>query len=183
MFMGLIARGRRNRRIAADLYGAIVAQARASALYAILGVPDTVDGRFEMVVLHTVVVLDRLNAGGAAGRTLGQRVFDLFCADMDGSLRDLGVGDLAVPKHMKHLGGRYYARAAAYGRVLADGDADGLAAALDDSVYAGVPGAGRALARYVVAAAVALAAEPPDSLHLAPPTFPDPAAFAEEVAA
>ena len=79
----------------ATLYGTIVAQARAPAFYQIYGVPDTVNGRFEMIVLHAVVLLNRLNAGEGTLRSLGQAIFDMFCSDMDGNLREMGVGDLA----------------------------------------------------------------------------------------
>ena len=110
---------------AAAIYGAVVAQARAPALYARLGVPDSVTGRFEMVVLHTVLTIDRLKRDGERGGALGQHVFDDFCRDMDQSLRELGFGDMAVPKRMKKLGESFYGRAEAYGRRSATGRAGG----------------------------------------------------------
>ena len=87
----------------ASFYGTIVAQARAAAFYRIYGVPDTANGRFEMVVLHTVLVLRRLESGPDPVRALGQALFDRFCGDMDGSLREMGVGDLAVPDKMRKI--------------------------------------------------------------------------------
>src|SRR5438477_2396690 len=81
-----------------SLYGAIVAQGRAAVFYQDYGVPDTVNGRFEMLVLHAVLVLRRLNGESAPFRALGQEVFDMFCNDMDANLRELGVGDLSVPR-------------------------------------------------------------------------------------
>ena len=98
------------------------------ALYAGLGVPDSVTGRFEMVVLHTILVIGGCAQDGPAGAALGQLVFDDFCRDMDQSLRELGFGDMAVPKRMKKLGESFYGRAEAYGRTLAD--RQGLAAAI-----------------------------------------------------
>src|SRR4051812_22915736 len=79
------------------IYGMIVAQAREPVFYRTLGVPDTVEGRFDMVLLHLWLVLRRLreSEGGVA---LSQALFDHFCADMDANLRELGVGDLTVPK-------------------------------------------------------------------------------------
>ena len=103
----------------ASLYGMIVAQARAPAFYQDYGVPDTVDGRFEMVVLHTVLVLRRLDAEPGPVRRLGQAVFDLFCRDMDASLREMGVGDLKVPREMRRIGEAFYGRKAAYEAALA----------------------------------------------------------------
>jgi cytochrome b pre-mRNA-processing protein 3 len=166
-------RNREDERIAAGLYGAIVAHARAPVFYAELGVPDTVAGRFEMVVLHTVLVVDRLGKGGEAEQRLGQRVFDLFCNDMDGSLRELGIGDLAVPKQMKRMAGRFYGRSEAYRRDIAAGDVAALAATLARNV----PGVRTALARYVLAAAAGLAEQSTSALLAASPAFPDPADF------
>src|SRR5262249_20232090 len=91
-------------RIIASLYGMIVAQARAPAFYQIYRVPDTVGGRFEMVLLHAVLVLQRLEQGGDPWRRIGQGVFDRFCRDMDESMREMGVGDLAVPRKMRRIG-------------------------------------------------------------------------------
>src|SRR3974390_245218 len=81
------------------LYGAIVAQARLPSFYLIYGVPDTVEGRFDMIVMHLALVLRRLARERELG-SLGQGVFDRFCRDMDHNLREMGVGDLSVPKHM-----------------------------------------------------------------------------------
>src|SRR5215813_6830722 len=82
----------------ASLYGTIVAQARSVAFYQSYGVPDTVNGRFEMIVLHAVLLLRRLKAEPELARQLGQGIFDRFCQDMDANLREMGVGDLAVPR-------------------------------------------------------------------------------------
>src|SRR5262249_51919508 len=94
----------------ASLYGTIVAQARAPVFYQIYGVPDTVNGRFEMIVLHAVLLLRRLSTEPEPGRVLGQRIFDRFCEDMDANLREMGVGDLAVPRTMKRFGEAFYGR-------------------------------------------------------------------------
>jgi cytochrome b pre-mRNA-processing protein 3 len=166
-------RDRENGRIAAALYGAIVAHARAPAFYAGLGVPDTVEGRFEMMVLHTALVVNRLGGAGEAERRLGQQIFDLFCNDMDGSLRELGIGDLAVPKQMKRMAERFYGRLDAYRCGIAAGDAGDLAATLARNL----PGAAGGLSRYVLAAATALGERPASALFDARPAFPEPGAF------
>lgn len=170
--------------IAARLYGAIVAQARSPALYSDFGVPDTVDGRFEMVVLHLVLVLERLRSGDSAEEALAQPVFDLWCVDMDRSLRELGVGDLGVPKRMKDMTQRFYGRAAAYRAALAAGDEVGLADAIARNVFGkDAPGAA-SLAGYALAATAALAAMPAGALAgEAPPRFPEPAVAAATGAA
>jgi len=88
-----------------DLYGAIVAQSRRAAFYIGYGVPDTIEGRFDLIVLHVVLLLARLDRGGPSARDLGQNLFDLFCRDLDANLREMGVGDLAVPKRMQGFAG------------------------------------------------------------------------------
>ena len=102
------------------IYGMIVTQAREPLFYRDLGVPDTVDGRFDLLVLHLWMVLRRLRAveGGAV---ICQALFDRFCEDMDANLREMGVGDLTVPKRMQAFGEAFYGRTAAYDLALADG--------------------------------------------------------------
>ncbi len=85
------------------LYGMIVAQARMPSFYRDYAVADTVNGRFDLIVLHLALVLDRL-AQDPGLRDLGQGVFDRFCQDMDQNLREMGVGDLKVPKEMRRMG-------------------------------------------------------------------------------
>jgi cytochrome b pre-mRNA-processing protein 3 len=164
--------------MATALYGAIVAQARARALYADFEVPDTVTGRFEMVVLHSYLVIDRLKRAGMAGKAMGQEVFDEFCRDMDQSLRELGFGDMAVPKRMKQLGESYYGRAEAYGQSL--GDPARLAAAIGRNVFPEAANAvtANALAAYAMAAAEQLTGLPDAVLLAGRAEFPDAAAFA-----
>src|SRR5262249_18838863 len=107
----------------AALYGAIVAQARNPAFYLEYGVPDTPEGRFDMIVLHLALVCRRLGrAQGpdqAPARSVSQAVFDMFCRDMDHNLREMGVSDIGVPKKMRKLGEAFYGRLDAYDRALA----------------------------------------------------------------
>jgi cytochrome b pre-mRNA-processing protein 3 len=121
------------------LYGAIVAQARLPGFYRDFAVPDTVEGRFELIVLHLALVLDRLAAEPAL-RALGQGIFDRFCQDMDHNLREMGVGDLTVPKQMRRMGGAFYGRAQAYREALAAADDKALAEILTRNIYDGAPG-------------------------------------------
>ena len=112
------------------LYGTIVAQARLTCFYREYGVPDTVNGRFDLLVLHLVLVLDRL-ADEPQLRELGQALFDHFCTDMDRNLREMGVGDLSVPKQMQRVGEAFYGRAQAYRAGLARDGEQALAEARD----------------------------------------------------
>src|SRR5512132_973616 len=81
------------------LYGTIVAQARLPCFDREYGVPDTVDGRFDLLVLHLAIVLERLGEGSELG-PMGQALFERLCEDRDDNLRELGVGVLSVPKEM-----------------------------------------------------------------------------------
>lgn len=166
------------------LYGAIVAQARAPAFYADCGVDDTLAGRFEMLVLHLVLVIRRLRETGEAAPA--QRLFDLFCRDMDHNLRELGVSDLGVPKRMRRFGEAFYGRAAAYDQALDAGDGCGLTAALARNVLAGhgnpEPGADR-LADYVGRSVALLRRQQPADLVSGNIAFPAVLAAAAQPAA
>ena len=117
------------------IYGMIVTQAREPLFYRDLGVPDTVNGRFDLLVLHLWMVLRRLKAA-AGGAAFSQALFDRFCEDMDANLREMGVGDLTVPKRMQAFGEAFYGRAAAYDLASADG-AEPMAQALSRNILDG----------------------------------------------
>ena len=162
----------------ASLYGTIVAQARTEALYQRFGVPDTVNGRLEMILLHVVLLLRRLN-DEPDGAPWGQAVFDLFCQDMDDNLREMGVGDLAVPREMQRIGEAFYGRQGAYVTALASSNPQALVDVLKRNVLEGGEGA-EALAGYVRAAARALAARDINEVRLGNLGFPDPADVTRE---
>ena len=103
-----------------SLYNKLVSQAREPGFYRDLGVPDTVNGRFDLLVLHLWMVL-RLTRPMDGGAGLSQALFDRFCDDMDGNLREMGVGDLTVPKRMQAFGEAFYGRVAAYDVALSAG--------------------------------------------------------------
>lgn len=175
MMFNFFRRARSNHSIA-SLYGTIVAQARAAPFYRFYGVPDTVNGRFEMVVLHTVLVLRQLKSDPVL-RRLGQALFDQFCADMDGSLREMGVGDLAVAPKMRKIGEAFYGRQAAYGAALGGSDPEPLIAALKRNVFSAEPGTDLGAARlatYVRAVDGELAGQDGQALSRAEIIFPEP---------
>jgi cytochrome b pre-mRNA-processing protein 3 len=178
MILRLFRRTPRSASIAA-LYGMIVAQARSPWFYRDYGVPDTVNGRFEMIALHTVLLLRRLSDGSPDLRQVGQEVFDRFCDDMDASMREMGVGDLAVPKKMRRVGAAFYERQSEYQQALAATGSTALEAVLARKVFGAeaTPDAGQAerLARYVREAADALAAQDETTLAAGSVGFPDPA--------
>lgn len=132
------------------LYGAIVAHARNPVFYVEYGVPDTVEGRFDMISLLAFIVLRRLRTGAKQGARLGQMLFDLMFADMDGNLREMGVGDLRVGKKVKELASLFYGRVAAYEEAC--GDQARMAAALKRNLYRSEdvqPALAEAMAAYV----------------------------------
>lgn len=183
MILRLFRPGSKGRSIG-DLYGAIVAQARCAAFYSSYGVPDTVEGRFDLIVLHMVLLLQRLGRADGAGRGIGQQIgqelFDVFCRDLDGNLREMGVGDLAVPKRMRRFGEAFYGRQAAYGAALAaTGDGE-LEKALARNIF-GVTGAAdnaARLARYALAVVTQLEAQHADGLVAGDAAFPNPETLA-----
>ena len=109
------------------------------AFYLALGVPDTAEGRFDLIVLHVHLLFRRLSGQGAEMQAIGQGVFDRFVTDMDDSLREMGTGDLAVPKRMRVMGEAFYGRAEAYDAALSAQGDDALTAALARNVYGGIP--------------------------------------------
>jgi len=159
------------------LYGAIVAQSRTTTLYTDLGVPDTVEGRFEMVMAHLALVLRRVWQGGDDEKALGQATFDVFCREMDDALRELGVKDTSVGKRMRKVAEAYYGRASAYDAALDAGDRDALAEVLGRAVYGGEAGvAARGLADYMSATSRRLAATAVDAVLAGRIDWPVPGA-------
>jgi cytochrome b pre-mRNA-processing protein 3 len=171
--------GFKRRNAAADaLYAALVEQARRPVFYAQLGVPDTVDGRFEMIVLHMFLTLHRLK-DEPGHEEFGQALFDTMFADMDRSLREMGVSDLSVGRHVKTMAKGFYGRAAAYESGLADASGAVLADALRRNVYGTVAAAApdpAPLAAYVRASAAGLAAQPAADVMAGRAHFAEPAA-------
>jgi cytochrome b pre-mRNA-processing protein 3 len=138
------------------IYGMIVTQAREPLFYRAMGVPDTVNGRFALLLLHLWLVLRRLKSV-AAGAGPSQALFDHFCNDMDDNLREMGVGDLTVPKRMQAFGEAFYGRTAAYDLALTDGP-EALAQALCKNILNGENiEKARLLAAYAEAVVAALA--------------------------
>jgi cytochrome b pre-mRNA-processing protein 3 len=159
------------------IYGMIVAKAREPLFYKDLGVPDTVDGRFDLILLHMWMVLRRLRRGeGATARA--QALFDRFCIDMDDNLREMGVGDLTVPKRMQAFGEAFYGRAAAYDLALSEGrenEQGPLAQSICKNILSGEGiESARRLAAYVQATLARLDGLEDAALLSASWTFPSP---------
>ena len=157
------------------LYGMIVAQARSRAFYLDYGVPDTVPARLDMIVLHLVLLLRQLPSENGGPSPTGQRLFDRFCRDIDDNFREMGVGDLKVPKRMQAFGEAFYGRTAAYDLALTEGQ-EALAQALCKNILNGTElDKARRLAIYAVAAMAALGSLDEAALLRASWNFPAPA--------
>jgi cytochrome b pre-mRNA-processing protein 3 len=166
------------------LYGMIVAQARLPVFYRDYAVADTVNGRFDLIVLHLALVMDRLMQDPAA-QGVGQGIFDNFCRDMDDNLREMGIGDLKVPKEMRRMGEAFYGRSQAYLNAIPaalqpnDGSR-ALIEALTRNIYGGAPSAHAAaprLAAYMLEAVRELKVQDTASLTAGTLRFPDPSAI------
>jgi cytochrome b pre-mRNA-processing protein 3 len=154
--MNLAQLFKRNRRPAArPAYEAIVAAARRPVFYADFAVPDTVEGRFDMIALHGFLVMHRLK-GGAGSEDFIQALVDEIFRDMDRSLREMGIGDLSVGKKVRKLAEIFYGHVDAYQKALGRPQAEqqaALEAAVRRNVFAGEGGGSlEQLALYIVTA-------------------------------
>lgn len=157
---GFLRRRDKQERAGFQLYGSAVAAARDPFLYATLGVPDTLDGRFDAIVLHVYLIVRRLDSEPDPGRALAQALFDAMFLDMDINLREMGVGDLSVGKRNRAMWEAFHGRSAAYAAAWQDPPA--LAAAFARNVWRGAQppaGAPEALVRLALAQAACLAGQ------------------------
>ncbi len=169
---------RRYERVGFELYGQAVRAARHPYYYASLGVPDTLDGRFDLVGLHVCLLIRRLCALPAPGPAVAQAVFDAMFLDMDMNLRELGVGDPTIARKVRAMWEAFHGRARAYEAPLAARDPAALAQAIQRNVWRGAeaPGAA-ALAQAALAQAAALDAAAPDALIAGRAAFAAPEAL------
>ncbi|WP_119678580.1 ubiquinol-cytochrome C chaperone family protein [Indioceanicola profundi] len=173
-----------NQRTVAELYGRIVAQARSESFFTGVGVPDTIEGRFELIALHAWLVMRRLSREGRGAAEFNQALFDFMFADLDLNLREAGVSDLKVGDKVKELATHFYGRVKAYEDGVSPGAAQGaLEAALDRNLFGSTlpePRHVAAMVEYVRREAAALDAEPADGLLKGRVTFgPAPQAWEE----
>lgn len=144
---------------ARSLYEAVIAQARQPAFYRHCGVPDSLDGRFELISLHGFLVLRQLRGLGVEAEVVAQGFVDILALDFDRSLREMGVGDLSVGKRVRRMVEAFRGRIAAYEEGLAGGG-EALDAALRRNAFGTVspePAQVAALAAYLAREA----AQPP----------------------
>lgn len=171
---------RRRERTARALYDHAVAGARRPEFYASFGVPDTIEGRFDLLSLHVALVCRRLARCGRPGQDLAQALFDTMFSDMEDNLREIGVSETSIGRSVKTMAKGFLGRAEAYGRSL-DGK-DALDAVLVRNLYAGgdaASGQVEAMSAYVDAAMRKLETCGYDDIAAAADLFPPPGAGAE----
>ncbi|WP_338662972.1 ubiquinol-cytochrome C chaperone family protein [Pararoseomonas sp. SCSIO 73927] len=156
-------RRRPHERAGFALYTAAVTAARGPALFGEEGVPDTLEGRFDLVALHAALLVRRLRRDpDPRGAALAQAVFDAMFADMDLNLREMGVGDMSIGKRVRTMWEAFHGRALAYEAALETGDAAALEGALARNVWGGAApeGAAARLAAHAAALDAGLAGQP-----------------------
>ena len=120
------------------IYSIIVDTARKPVFYSKLSVPDTVDGRFDMIILHMFFVLNRLQHSDAGdSKAFSQQLFDYMFSDMERSLRELGVGEVGVPKHMKRMMKGFNGRMDQYHTSLEQNDTQALTESVRKNIFFG----------------------------------------------
>ena len=172
MFLDRLLKPRQAKVAGAELYASAVAQARRPQFYIDHRVPDTREGRFELYSLHIILLVDRLKGQGEQAQETSQAAFDAYVRGLDDAFREIGVGDISVPKKMKKLGGAFYGRLKSYEaafQTLPD------RAELESLIGRTTPEADAAgLSAYIATAREHLAAQPLDDLLSGRVAWPEP---------
>jgi len=159
--LALLKKNRALKQTARLLYGSIVTAARRRIIYADWGMPDTLQGRFEAIVLHVVIAQHRLAAEGGGGARLARALSEAFVADMDDCMREMTFGDLAVPREIKGVAAALFDRWHAYAALLGRGQGALGTALAERLAYLGSPDLDVArLADYMCRTYQAIAAQP-----------------------
>ena len=176
MFQKLFGFGQRSRRVVIDaLYERIVAASRQPVFYSSMQVPDTPLGRFEMIALHMILFLRRVRGEKGVAHDVAQELTDVFFLDVEHAIRELGIGDLGVPKRIKKLARMFYGRATTYSDAIDAGDVPALEAALARNVTPETQAwtGAKPLAAYAFAASAGLAGQELEHLLAGNVSFPD----------
>ncbi len=165
LMLNLLRKKPSRKREGAALYEPLVSRSRAPVFFQDFAVADTIDGRFDLVVLHTWLALAALKAAGLGEQAKG--LTDAIFTGFDEAMREQGAGDMGLSRKMKAFADAFYGRLGAYEQA---GDEAELAAALARNLYRGaaVDGRARSLAAYAVRARASLAASLPQSLDFGP---------------
>lgn len=178
MFYLLTKKGRLSRQRARDLYNQVVRHSRSPIFYEGYEVPDTLEGRFEMICLHGGMLVNRLCRPdmGEEGRVLAQAFFDTMFINLDWSIREMGVGDLGVPRRVKAMMAAFKGRAYAYDEAIRVGQGE-IHHALIRNLYGTVekpsPEVLSAMSLYVMGSAANLAEQGLSDFWQGKLSFPD----------
>lgn len=163
---------------AAGLYQSAVVQSRDPLFYENLGVADTMDGRFDLITMHVFLILERLRQAGPKGKVLSQYLFDHMFRHMELTLREMGIGDMGVPKHMKKMMKAFNGRVHSYHAALNGSDKQSLKLAVARNIYRAegdeLPSAAGQLAEYISSAAGDLLQQDVQTLEAGRVSFPSP---------
>ena len=135
MVFGLFRKRKHNQAIMTRQYETLTRASRQPVFFLDYGMPDTVMGRFEMVAIVMILFFRRTAKSPTSGQQLAQEIVDAFFQDIDHSIRELGIGDVGVPKRMKKFAGMFYGRLEAYSKAMEAGDATALAEALRRNIH------------------------------------------------
>lgn len=176
MIFGLFRNRKHNQAIMKRQYDLLTAISRDPVFFTDYDLPDTVMGRFEMVSVIMILFFRRTRASDTSGQELAQEVVDAFFQDLDHAIREIGIGDVAVPKRMKKFAAMFYGRLESYAKALDAQDETALAEALVRNIHPEKPGAPdmRRLARYMMETEQRLAAEPEERIATGTLPFPAP---------
>jgi cytochrome b pre-mRNA-processing protein 3 len=139
--LGLFGSRRGNREIVDRIHQAVVEAARRPVFYSQWGVPDTLDGRFDCVILHAVLLMQRLQALPKPADDLASDVVDRLFLGFEEALRELGVGDVVIPKRMKTIAAAFMGRAKAYEEALRQDEVAKIQSALSEVLRRNLLGA------------------------------------------
>ena len=120
---------------ARQLYQTILEQARNPILYTQYQVPDTVDGRYDLILLHAIVVIDLLQGAAESGQKLGQGIFDIMFRDLENGVREIGVSDMSIARHFRRMSQGFNGRRIAYSAALAAQDAAVMQDAVTRNIF------------------------------------------------
>lgn len=177
MIFGLFRNRKHNQAIMKRQYDLLTAISRDPVFFTDYDLPDTVMGRFEMVSIVMILFFRRTRASDTSGQELAQEIVDAFFQDLDHAIREIGIGDVAVPKRMKKFAGMFYGRLESYAKALDSRDEAGLADALRRNIHpdrADAPDMQR-LAHYIIETEQTLSAEPEERIATGTLAFPAPA--------
>ena len=179
--MGFLDRYRARKHhlhVGSQLYLTAVDQSRTPALYTDYGVPDTVDGRFDMIIVHIMLLIRRLRGGGEGAEAISQNVLNLMFADMDRNFREMGIADISIGKHVKRTAKAFYGRAEVLEKGL-DAGRPALLDAVQETIYPAIKetdqGASE-LTDYIVAVDTHLRTQSVDEILTGNVSYPSPTA-------